>query len=153
MNQTPAALLVLAAAGLSHAAHATSMTSHAQASLVLTLCAVAVGVWGVVSLVVACARERELLIDGHARLDVLDRVGVREPVRALKEVVRPTPTPTPTPAPAPTPPRVDRYPLEISVDTQSRLNAVARLEGRDRSELLDELIRKHLPELEETRVA
>ena len=142
MNQTPAALLVLAAAALSHAA---SMTSHAQASLVLTLCAVAIGVWGVVSLVVACARERELLIDGHARLDVLDRVGVREPVRALKEVVRP--------APAPAPARVDRYPLEISVDTQSRLNAVARLEGRDRSELLDELIRKHLPEFEETRVA
>ena len=138
MNQTPAALLVLAAAALSHAA---SMTSHAQASLVLTLCAVAIGVWGVVSLVVACARERELLIDGHARLDVLDRVGVREPVRALKEVVRPAPA------------RVDRYPLEISVDTQSKLNAVARLEGRDRSELLDELIRKHLPEFEETRVA
>ena len=138
MNQTPAALLVLAAAALSHAA---SMTSHAQASLVLTLCAVAIGVWGVVSLVVACARERELLIDGHARLDVLDRVGVREPVRALKEVVRPAPA------------RVDRYPLEISVDTQSRLNAAARLEGRDRSELLDELIRKHLPEFEETRVA
>ena len=144
MNQTPAALLVLAAAALSHAA---SMTSHAQASLVLTLCAVAIGVWGVVSLVVACARERELLIDGHARLDVLDRVGVREPVRALKEVVRPAPAPAPAPA------RVDRYPLEISVDTQSRLNAVARLEGRDRSELLDELIRKHLPEFEETRVA
>jgi len=138
MNQTPAALLVLAAAALSHAA---SMTSHAQASLVLTLCAVAIGVWGVVSLVVAGARERELLIDGHARLDVLDRVGVREPVRALKEVVRPAPA------------RVDRYPLEISVDTQSKLNAVARLEGRDRSELLDELIRKHLPEFEETRVA
>ena len=140
MNQTPAAILVLAAAALCHAAHATSMTSHNQVSVILTLCSIAVGVWGVISLIAACVRERELLIDSHARLDMLDRVGVREPTRALKPVARPR-------RPEP------RRSLEISAENQSRLDAAARLEGRDRSELLDELLRQHLPDVDQSRVA
>ena len=139
MNQTPAAILVLAAAALSHAAHATSLSSFNQASVILTLCAIAIGVWGVVSLIAACIRERELLIDSHARLDVLDRVMVREPMRAIKEATRPR--------------YETRRPLEISSDAQMRLNSAARVEGRDRSEILDEMLRQHLPEYDQSRVA
>jgi len=140
MNQTPAAILVLAASVMSYAAHAASVTSHSNATVILTICALAVGALGGVSLLAACIRERELLIDSHARLDILDRVMVREPLRALKEVARPT-------RPA------SQRPLEISADIQARLNTIARLEGRDRSEILEETLRQHLPEYDQTRVA
>lgn len=143
MNQTPAAILVLAAAALSYAANAASMSSNNQSSVLLTICAVAVGAWGAISLAVASMREREALIDGHARLDLLDRVMVREPLRALKEVARPVAA------------SIDsRRPLEISADIQARLNAIARAEGRDRSEVLEETLRLHLPKLDHSsRVA
>lgn len=147
MNQTPAAVLVLAAAALSHAAHATSMSSHNNASVILTLCAIAIGLWGVVALIAACNREREMLIDSHARLDVLDRVMVREPLRALKEAARPVTRAT-TAATAERP-----RPLEISAESQSRLNLAARTEGRDRSEILDEILRQHLADYDQSRVA
>jgi hypothetical protein len=140
MNQTPAAILVLAASVMAYAAHAASMTSHNQASVILTLAGLAAGLWGVISLVAASVREREMLIDSHARLDVLDRVMVREPLRALKEAARPVRGES-------------RRPLEISPDLHAQLNAVAHLEGRDRSEILEETLRKHLPKYTQTHAA
>jgi hypothetical protein len=140
MNQTPAAILVLAASVMSYAANAAGTAAYHQSSVILSLCALATGIWGAISLIAACIRERELLIDNHARLDILDRAMVREPLRALKEVARPK-------RPAP------RRPLEISADIQARLNAAARIEGRDRSEILDETLRKHLPDYDQSRVA
>jgi hypothetical protein len=140
MNQTPAAILVLAAAVMSYAAHAAGMTSHHQASVILTLSALATGIWGVISLIAASIREREMLIDNHARLEVLDRVMVREPLRVLKEAARPK--------------RAESTrPLEISPDLHAQLNAVAHIEGRDRSEILEETLRQHLPKYKQTRVA
>jgi len=140
MNQTPAAILVLAAAVLSYAAHAASLSSHSQTATMLNLFGIGIGVWGVIALIAACIREREMLIDGHARLDVLDRVMVREPLRALKEAARP---------------RYEnqRRPLDISSEAQARLNAAARAEGRDRSEILDDMLRSSLPDYDSSRVA
>ena len=138
MNQTPAAILVLAAAVMSYAAHSASMTSHSQTATMLNLFGIGIGVWGVIALIAACIREREMLIDGHARLDVLDRVMVREPLRALKEAARPR--------------YESRKPLEISSEAQQRLNAAARAEGRDRSEILDDMLRSNLPDYD-SRVA
>ena len=89
MNQTPAALLVLAASVMAFAAQSASATSNNQA-VILTLSALVLGAWGVVSLMAAGLRERDQLIDSHNRLDLLDRVMVREPLRALKEVARST---------------------------------------------------------------
>ena len=147
MNQTPAAILVLAAAVMSYASQAASMSSHHQSSVLLTICAVFIGVWGAISLAVSAIREREALIDSHARLDLLDRVLVREPMRTLKEVARPV---AEAARPVMNAARgvvtgESRRPLEISSEVQARLNAMARHEGRDRSELLDELLRQHLP--------
>lgn len=138
MNQTPAAILVLAAAAMSFAAQTNSPTT-SQMSVILTLCAIAVGVWGVISLIAACLREREMLIDSHARLDLIDRVMVREPLKALKEVARPLTREA----------REPRRGLEISAEVQARLNAAARVEGRDRSEILDEILRQHLPKYDQ----
>ncbi len=140
MNQTPAAILVLSAAVMSYAAHSASMTSHHQASVILTLSGLAMGLWGVISLIAASIREREMLIDNHARLEVLDHAMVREPLRVLKEVTRPKRT-------------ASQRPLEISADLHAQLNAVAHIEGRDRSEILEETLRQHLPKYKQTRVA
>jgi hypothetical protein len=140
MNQTAAAILVLAASVMAYASHAASMTAHNQGSVILTLGALATGLWGIISLIAASLRERELLIDSHARLEVLDRVLIREPLRALKEVARPTRPPT-------------QRPLEISPELHAQLNAVAQLEGRDRSEILDEALRQHLTKFKTTRAA
>ena len=141
MNQTPAAVLVLAASVLSYSAHAASVTSRGQTSVVLVLVAIAVGLWGAVSLLAACVRERELLIDSHARLDTLDRVLVREPLNMLKNVVQPKP-------------RVEKpRSLQISSELQTQLNALAQLEGRDRSEILEEALRQHLPQRAPKRAA
>jgi hypothetical protein len=140
MNQTPAAVLVLSAAVMSYAAHAASVTSYSQASVILTLSALALGVWGVISLIAASIREREMLIDNHARLDVLDHVMVREPLRVLKEVARPKRADT-------------QRSLQISPELMAQLNAVAHIEGRDRSEILEETLREHLPKYKQTRVA
>lgn len=139
MNQTPAALLVLAAAVMSYAAQSAAVTSNNQA-VILTLSALVLGAWGVVSLLAASVRERDSLIDSHARLDLLDRAMVREPLRALKEVARSTRI-------------VAQRPMEISPEMQARINSLARLEGRDRSEILEETLRQHLPDYDQTRVA
>jgi hypothetical protein len=140
MNQTPAAILVLSAAVTSYAAHTASMTSHNQAAVILTLAALATGIWGVISLIAASIRERELLIDGHARLEVLDQVMIREPLRALKQAARPRR-------------HESQRPLQISPDLHAQLNAISQIEGRDRSEILEETLREHLPKYKQTRVA
>jgi len=116
----------------------------------MTLCALALGLWGVISLFAACVREREMLIDSHARLDLLDRVGVREPLRAIKEATRPKRPESRRPEAH----RPELQPqLEISGDVQAKLAALAQLQGRDSSELLEEMLRKQLPDFKKSRVA
>ena len=126
---------------LSYSAHAASVSSHNQSSVILVLAAIAMGLWGAISLLAACVRERELLIDSHARLDALNRVLVREPLNTLKNAVQPKP-------------RVEKpRPLQISAELQTQLNALAHLEGRDRSEILEEALRQHLPKFPPTCAA
>jgi hypothetical protein len=107
---------------------------------VLTLTTLAVGVWGALSLIGAMIRERELFIDNHARLDVFDRIMGREPKGELgRTVVRSRRS-------------TDRA-LEISPEVQAQLAAAAELEGRDRSEILEETLRRHLPKYTKPRAA
>lgn len=141
MNQTPAALLILAASVLGYGAQMAANGVNSQSPVILTLAAIAVGVWGVLALITASVREGETLASSHSRLDVLDRALVREPVEAIKNLARPAPR------------RDVRRPLEISSELQTRLNAVADLQGRDRNELLEETLRRHLPKLDSNRSA
>ena len=144
MNQTPAAILVLAASVFSYVAHAASLSSQGQASVMSTLAAIAVGMWGMVSLFSASMREREKLIDSNTRLEVFDRMLESEPVRALKQasqrIVRPESISTK--------PRVD-----LSAELEAQLNAISQLSGRDRSEILEETLRNHLPRTGASRAA
>lgn len=138
MNQTPAALLVLASSVFSFAAHSASNTSTSQAPTVLTLAGIGVGIWGILSLISAMIRERENFVDNHARLDVFDRLFVRDgnARSTVKSGVRPR-----------------EQQLEISPELQAQLNVTAEMEGRDRAEILEETLRRHLPKYSKTRVA
>jgi hypothetical protein len=135
MNQTPAALLVLASSVFSFAATSATRTTTSQAPTVLTLAGIGIGIWGILALISAMIREREHFVDNHARLDVFDRLFVREGK-------------TKTPAP-----RGREQHLEISPELQAQLNVTAEMEGRDRSEILEETLRRHLPKYSKTRVA
>ncbi len=144
MNQTPAAILVLAASIFSYVAQTASINSEGQASVMLTLTAIAVGLWGMVSLFSATMREREKLIDSSTRLEVLDRMMESEPVRAIKEASQRITRPE-TSKPKPD--------GNLSAELEAQLNAISQLSGRDRSEILEETLRNHLPRAGASRAA
>ena len=155
VNQTPAAILVLAASVFCDVAHAASMSSHGQASVMLTLVAIAVGLWGMVSFFSASVREREKLVDSQSRLESLDQIMELEPLKSLKQVGermirRAPPAPPAVLPPEPTaPPQSLRLPAEL----EAQLNVVAQQSGRDRSELLAEALRNKLSKGSSNRVA
>jgi hypothetical protein len=140
MNQTSATVLILASAVFSNAANLSMGRDVNQASVVLTLAALAVGVWGALGLIAALVREREMFIDNHARLDLFDRLVGRQPkTDPAPPVVRSR--------------RVPARALEISPDLQAQLAAAAELEGRDHLEILEETLRRHLPKYNKPRAA
>ena len=136
MNQTSAAILVLASSVFSYAACSVNTTSRGQTPTFLTLVAIGIGIWGVLALISGILREREMFVDNHARLDVFDRLFVRDgssrtaPVRTTRE-----------------------RSFDLSPEIQAQLNVTAEMEGRDRTEVLEETLRRHLPKYTKTRVA
>lgn len=128
MNQTPAAILVLASSVFSFAAFSAAQNTTNNAPTVLTLAGIGIGLWGILALVSAIIRERELFVDNHARLDVFDRFFVRDGASRTRATTSPR----------------DRQ-IEISPELQAQLNITAEMEGRDRSEVLEETLRRHLP--------
>ena len=135
MNQTPASILVLASSVFGFAA----VRDPSAPQTILVLASLAIGFWGALSMIGAVIRERELLIDNHARLDVFDRFFQRDtnPVAARNKVRQTTP---------------DRS-LEVPPELHAQIKIVAEMEGRDRSEVLEEALRRHLPKYSKTRVA
>ena len=155
MNQTPAAILVLAASVFSYVAHAASMSSHSQASVMLTLAAIAVGLWGMVSLFSASVREREKLLDSQSRLESLDQIMEFEPLKSLRQVGERMIRRNPPAPPAAVPPEPVAPPQNIGLpaELEAQLNVVAQQSGRDRSELLAEALRNKLSQGSSNRVA
>ena len=132
MNQTPASILVLASSVFGFAA-----TQDTSSSNIYALVAFAIGFVGAIAMFVAIVRERELFIDNHARLDVFDRFFQREP-----NSVRPK-----------TRQQVVNQNVEIPAELQAQINIVAEMEGRERTEVLEEALRRHLPKYSKARVA
>ena len=103
MNQTPAALLILTSSILAYAAtvggtttmatNAAGVTTHTSAvGVILGLSGLVLGVWGVISLIGASIRDRELSFDGAARPDLL---GMFVPRRATRQYAVGTPVQPP----------------------------------------------------------
>lgn len=135
MNQTPASILVLASSVFGFAA----VQDSSGAKSVLFLFASIVGLVGGVAMFAAIVRERELFIDNHARLDVLDRFFQRD-------------VSSTTPRPKVRQTSTERG-LEVPPELHAQINVVAEMEGRDRSEVLEEALRRHLPKYSKSRVA
>jgi len=136
MNQTSAAILVLASSVFSYAAYSVSAANSGQTPTVLGLVAIGIGIWGILALVSGILREREMFVDNHARLDVFDRLFTRDG-SSRTAAARST---------------RDRS-LDLSADVQAQLNVTAEMEGRDRAEVLEETLRRHLPKYTKSRVA
>ena len=134
MNQTPASILVLAASVLGYAA---AVRYYHESGVLIGLAGLAVGAWGVVSLVIACIRERELLIDSSARLDIFDRYMGRGPATRERQYRR-----------------IDEdVEIELPADLKAQLSLAAHMEGRGRSELVADALRRHLPRVTKNRSA
>ncbi|MEZ6118465.1 MAG: hypothetical protein R3C28_18120 [Pirellulaceae bacterium] len=137
MNQTPAAILVLASAVFCFAANFNDNRADSPTPTVFYLAGFTIGIWGVLALISAVVREREWFIDSNARLDVFDRIMVREP--KVTRTVRST--------------AAERV-MDLSPDVQAQLNVAAQMEGRERTDILEETLRRHLPKYSQTsRVA
>ena len=140
MNQISAAILVLSSAVFSYSANMAIQKSQNQVSVVLTLVGIALGTWGILSLIGSIIRERELFASNHVR-DMVDRFLPRNseshaaPVRTQSRRVH-----------------MDRH-LEISPDVRTQLNIAAEMEGRSGSEILEETLRRHLPKYSKSRAA
>jgi hypothetical protein len=74
MNQTPAAILCLAASMLAVAAVTGFSTDNQMAGALLTWITVGAALIGVLSLVRACLRDHDMAIDVRGRLDFLEEL-------------------------------------------------------------------------------
>ncbi len=126
MNQTPAAILVLASSILAYAA---TVRAYDPIGVILGVAAFAVGAWGVISL----ARDRQGTLDDPARANLL---GMLSP---------PRPTYTNVPLVTTSSGTAETADLQLSPEVKALLSIASHLEGRDRSQIVEEALRRYLP--------
>ena len=136
MNQTPAAVLVLAASVCGYAACTRAPDSF---GLAIGLAGIAFGMWGVLSLVNASTRPRHLSPDqpGPGQ-SLLDGFTGHPPVPGKKPSLTSRLDPPITAA--------RRMSEEnLSPEISAQLSLVAHMQGQDRKQILEELLQRHLP--------
>ncbi len=134
MNQTPAAILVLASSILAYAA---TVRAYDPIGLILGVATFAVGAWGVISLV----RDREGMFDHPAQANLL---GMSSPQQ---------PTYTNVPLVARTSNAAEPADMHLSPEVKALLSIASQLEGRDRSQIAEEALRCYLPRYGRTKAA
>ena len=142
MNQTPAALLVLASTVLAYSA---TVRAYDPAGVILGLAGLAIGVWGVISLIGASVRAPAAIYDAAMRPDLF---GMFDPRR----VARPnyaTPVGTPVAPMA----KVEPPELQLTPEVKAQLSMASHLEGRERSQIVEEALRSYLARLDRTKAA
>lgn len=152
MNQIPASILILTASILAYASTTgTNAFSPADATqptaipFILGLASMLLGIWGVISLIQSCIRDRELMFDNlQPRHDVL---GMFDPRRMnMGRPYAPMGTPTQS-RPA------DPAGISLTPEMKAQLSMAAHLEGRDRSAIIEEALRRYLPRYENSKAA
>ncbi len=151
MNQTPAAILVLTSSILAYAATSgttaittgTGVTTHSSpVGVILGLGGLVLGIWGVISLIGASIRDRELMFEGAPRTDLM---GMLDPRRAARPY-----TPVGTPVRAAT---TEAPGVVLSPEMKAQLSMASHLEGRERSQIVEEALRRYLPRYENSKAA
>ena len=156
MNQTPAAILILSSSILAYAATQGStaittttagVTTHTSPTgVILGLGGLVLGIWGVISLIGASIRDRELAFDGQSRNDLLAMFDPRRAGRNYTPVGGAVPTRTAA-APA------DPASVTLTPEMKAQLSMAAHLEGRERSQIVEEALRRYLPRYENSKAA
>ena len=157
MNQTPAAILILTSSILAYSATTgtTAMTTTnavgvatttSPIGVILGLGALVLGIWGVISLIGASIRDRELMFDGGSRQDLLGMFDPRRMARPYSTV------PVGSPVAARTA-QVDPSSVVLTPEMKAQLSMASHLEGRERSQIVEEALRRYLPRYENTKAA
>lgn len=159
MNQTPAAILILTSAILAYTATAgaTAITTTdvgiatAQTSpigILMGLAGLVLGIWGVISLIGASIRDREMAFDGHMRPDLLAMFDPRRMARPYPATTAVAPVATGRVAPG-----IDPSSVVLSPEMKAQLSMASHLEGRERSQIVEEALRRYMPRYENSTKA
>lgn len=158
MNQTPAAILILTSSILAYSATtgttaitttSAGVTTHTSpVGVILGLGALVLGIWGIISLIGASIRDRELAFEGTTRTDLL---AMFDPRRMGRPYAAAAPHGT---AVAPrTGTAADPSAIALTPEMKAQLSMAAHLEGRERSQIVEEALRRYLPSYENTKAA
>ena len=150
MNQTPAAILILTSAVLAYSAtvgttaitttEAGIATTHTSGiGILLGLAGLVLGIWGVISLIGASIRDREMAFDGAMRPDLL---GMFDPRRMARPYAGAGVAPMGT---GRVNPGIDPASVMLSPEMKAQLSMASHLEGRERSQIVEEALRRYLP--------
>lgn len=141
MNQIAASILVLSA---TICGYTSAIRPHGDGfGGILGLIALGLGLWGTMSLLTSSVRERERLLDD---LPSAPSIGASA-VNGLRNLASAYAVP-----PARYASGVGRdYRLSPEIDAQ--ISAAAQMRGQNRHEVIEETLRRHLPQSASTRVA
>lgn len=157
MNQTPASILILTSSILAYSATVgtTAITTNTAGittahtspiGILLGLAGLVLGIWGVISLIGASIRDREMAFDGTSRQDLLAMFDPRRANRGYSNSVSPvTASRVATSA--------DPSSIALSPEVKAQLSMASHLEGRERSQIVEEALRRYLPRYENSTKA
>lgn len=161
MNQTPAAILVLTSSILAYCATTgtTSITTSSTGittahtspiGILLGLAGLVLGIWGVISLIGASIRDREMAFDGAGRQDLL---AMFDPRRLAHPYTTSRPS-SPGAVAESIHAASDPASVVLSPEIKAQLSMASHLEGRERSQIVEEALRRYLPRYDaSTKVA
>jgi hypothetical protein len=138
MNQTPAAILVLAASVCGYAACTRSVADSMGMAIGLT--GIAVGMWGVLSLVSMHIRASHANTETTGASTNGHMYGMDNNATSLdfgRNLLSGSKPATPATSRSPS--------GQLSPEINAQLSLVAHLQGQDRTQIMEELLRRHLP--------
>ncbi len=158
MNQTPASILILTSAILAYTATAGTTaitttdagltTAHTSPiGILMGLAGLVLGIWGVISLIGASIRDREMAFDGSMRPDLL---AMFDPRRMNRTYAAPTVAPVASSRVAA---GIDPSAVVLSPEMKAQLSMASHLEGRERSQIVEEALRRYMPRYENSTKA
>lgn len=150
MNQTPAAMLILAASICAHSV--ASRPTYDSFTAMIGIAAVALALWGMAALVKSFQLQSEMSRDKTEPEGLASRAALRNvsPNGLRDGFVEPDLS-----AMAGDPVLDDDLPdgQQLSPEVSAQLAVVAHQQGKHRTQIVDEVLRKHLPRYTQHRVA